>query len=441
MNQLIIQLTKYFGVIVITIYTYLGFSVFRYNDKKKQSRMYNQMYGLMICLHFMNFLALYVQTGNFKIVILYLSQLAMLVLVMLLYHWIYPNLNQLVMQNMLMLLTIGLTFLTRLSYDKAVRQFIYIGVSLVLCIAVPIIIEKWKFMNNMGWIFALFGIGLLVFVLLFGVENYGATNWLNLGFIQLQPSEFVKILFVISMAGLLSKYHDFKHIVLITVLAAVHVLVLVFGKDLGGALIFFVTYVFMLYVSTRKAWYLFAGLGSGIVSAYIAYQHFYHVRVRVMAWQDPWSLIDKQGYQVAQSLFAIGTGGWFGMGLGQGLPNSIPVVSSDFIFSGISEEFGAVFAIFVVLICVSCFVMFINIAMKFKNEFYKLIALGFSVMYAFQVFLNIGGVTKLIPSTGVTLPLISAGGSSMLSTIIIFNMIQGLYILNQNGECLNEEKK
>ena len=350
------------------------------------------------------------------------------------YHWIYPNINELVMQHMMMLLTIGFVFMARLSYNVAVRQVTFSCIGVVGCLIVPIIVEKFKKLKSLSYVLAVLGIILLLAVLLFGVENNGATNWIKLGNIQIQPSEFVKLLFVFSMAGLLADVRSFKQVVIVSILAAIHVLILVAGTDLGGALIFFITYVVMLTVATRKMLYLFAGLGAGSVAAVIAYNLFSHVRVRVMAWQDPWSLIDRQGYQVAQSLFAIGTGGWLGMGLTQGLPNSIPVVTSDFIFAAISEEMGAIYAICLTLICMSCFIMFINISMKLKETYYKLIALGFSIMYAFQVFLNIGGVTKLIPSTGVTLPLISAGGSSLLTTIVMFNVIQGLYLLNQKKE-------
>lgn len=124
------------------------------------------------------------------------------------------------------------------------------------------------------------------------------------------------------------------------------------------------------------------------------------------------------------------------MGLGEGLPSRIPVAESDFIFSAISEELGAFFAICLILVEVSCFILFINIALKMTRRFYKLTALGLAVEYIFQVFLTIGGVTKFIPSTGVTLPLVSYGGSSVISTIILFCIIQGMYVLN----CQEEEK-
>ena len=120
------------------------------------------------------------------------------------------------------------------------------------------------------------------------------------------------------------------------------------------------------------------------------------------------------------------------MGLFQGMPEKIPVADEDFIFSAVSEEMGLIFALCIILICVSCYVMFLNIAMQLHNMFYKMVALGLGTCYIFQAFLNIGGVTKFIPSTGVTLPLVSYGGSSLLSTMMMFGIVQGLYVLRQD---------
>ena len=152
------------------------------------------------------------------------------------------------------------------------------------------------------------------------------------------------------------------------------------------------------------------------------------MRVRVTAFLDPMGNITDAGYQIAQSLFAIGTGGWLGMGIGQGAPDTIPVVAADFIFAAICEELGVVFGMCLILLCLSCFIMFMNISMKFDDPFFKLVALGLSVAYIFQVFLTIGGVIKFIPLTGVTLPLVSYGGTSVAVTCCVFAVIQGLYI-------------
>ena len=224
-------------------------------------------------------------------------------------------------------------------------------------------------------------------------------------------------------------------------MAAAHVLILVISTDLGAALIFFVVYLIMLYVATRQPLYAVAGLGAGVLAAVAGYHLFSHIQVRVEAWQDPIATYTGSGYQVAQSLFAIGTGGWFGTGLFQGQPDTIPVAETDFIFSAITEEMGVIFGLCIILICVSCYVMFLNIAMELHNRFYKYVALGLGTCYIFQVFLQIGGVTKFIPSTGMTLPFVSYGGSSMLSTMIMFGIIQGLYIVREDEEEQIEKEK
>jgi cell division protein FtsW (lipid II flippase) len=216
----------------------------------------------------------------------------------------------------------------------------------------------------------------------------------------------------------------------------------VLEKDLGAALVYFMVYLVMLFVATNSKFYFFSGLFSGSAAAYIAYKLFDHVKVRVTAWKDPWSNIESSGYQIAQSLFAIGTGSWFGVGLCQGMADRIPVPESDFIFSAIAEEMGVLYSLCIILVCISCFIMFVMVAMRTKRTFYKMLAMGFGMCYVFQLFLNIGGVTKFIPSTGVTLPLVSYGGSSILSSIIIFNLIQGVYIIAaREEEAISEQQR
>ena len=171
-----------------------------------------------------------------------------------------------------------------------------------------------------------------------------------------------------------------------------------------------------------------------VVASLAGYRLFAHVRNRVRAFMDPFLDIEGNGYQVAQSLFAIGTGGWFGLGLMAGSPGSIPEVSKDFMFAAISEEMGGLVAVCVILISLSNFLMFMNISMAIEKTYLRLMAVGLAVSYGFQVILTIGGVTKFIPLTGITLPLVSYGGSSLMSTLVTFSLIQGLYILEGNGE-------
>jgi cell division protein FtsW (lipid II flippase) len=186
-------------------------------------------------------------------------------------------------------------------------------------------------------------------------------------------------------------------------------------------------------MSTHNYWYLGAGIFGLLISSIVSYRMFDHIKVRVTAFLDPWTYIDDKGYQITQSLFAIGTGGWFGMGLTLGSPDRIPVVERDFIFSAISEEFGCIFSLCLILICISTFLMFMHIAMTINDAYYRLAVVGFAVNYAFQIFLTVGGATKFIPLTGVTLPLVSYGGSSVLATLIMFSIVQGVYISNKDN--------
>ena len=299
---------------------------------------------------------------------------------------------------------------------------------------IPFFISRLKFFRNLAWMYAIAGITLLGVVAVLGAVSHGAKLSFTVAGITIQPSEFIKIIFVFFVAAMYHESTEFIQVVKTTTVAALHVIILVLSKDLGAALIFFIAYMVMLYVATRKIYYFLGGLLCGCLASVVGYYLFSHVRVRVIAWQDPLANFEREGNQISNSLFAIGTGGWFGMGLNQGMPNKIPEVKQDFIFSAVSEELGGIFALCLILVCVSCFLMFLNIAMQMKDSFYKLVALGLGTIYGFQVFLSVGGDIKFIPSTGVTLPLVSYGGSSLLSTLIIFAIIQGLYLLREREE-------
>lgn len=326
-------------------------------------------------------------------------------------------------------MAIGFVILTRLSYDKAVRQFIIAVISCVLAFIIPKLMEMVPNPAGFVWVYAALGIFLLLVVLLLGSVTNGSRLSFAVFGITFQPSEFVKIIFVFCIAALLARSAAFWNIALSALIAGAHVLILVLSKDLGSALIYFVAYVVMVYLATGKERYLFAGAFSGGFFAYVAYHLFAHIRVRVQAWRDPWSVIDREGYQITQSLFAIGCGGLFGLGMGQGSPSSIPYVETDFIFSAVVEELGILFSFCLLLVYMSCFIVFMQIALSLKDTFARLAVSGLGVVYIFQIFLTIGGGIKFIPLTGVTLPLISYGGSSVLSTILMFAMIQGLYLL------------
>ena len=440
MELFIVEMARYVIILLFALYTFYSFRAFAGHNKQRQNRVFAAQRTLTLLLHTVMSAILIMENKDIMYVGLWAAEFAFYLIFIKVYQACYKGLSKLVLNNMMMCMMVGFVILGRLASDYAVHQIILAAAAMVLCIFVPLIIEKFRILEKMGWYFAVIGIVFLMLVFVIGVEKYGSRNWISVGGIAIQPSEFVKILYVFFMASLLSQTTKFKHIVIISAVAAVHVVILVAEKDLGAALIYFVTYIFVLYVATTKVQYLGAGLAGGTLASIVADHLFSHVKTRVQAWRDPWAEIRGGGYQVAQSLFAIGTGGFIGMGLGKGLPGSVPVVESDFVFSAISEELGGVFAICLIMVYLSSYIMFVNIAMKMKKQFYKLTAFGLSVVFIFQVFLCVGGVTKFIPSTGVTLPLISYGGSSIVTTIIIFSVIQGMYVLNgKEEESLEEE--
>ena len=439
MVNVIVELSKYVIILAIAIYTFECFAIFGFEDPHTKNSILRRQNVLMFLMHFVAFMVMFLQTEEKKMLGFYGMQVILFTAILVLYHLIYPKVSRLVVNNMCMLLAIGFIMITRLSYELAVKQFIIATGALIISLFIPVIIRKVKALSEWRKFYAIAGIVMLAIVIVGGRVTGGAMLAIKIGGFTLQTSELVKIIFVFFVAASFQKDRSFKNIVVTTVVAALHVLILVASKDLGAALIIFAVYLVMLYVATEQARYVFLGLSAGSVASVGAYYLFSHVRVRVLAWKDPFAIYQNGGQQVAQSLMAIGTGSWFG--LMQGAADKIPVAESDFIFSAIAEEMGLIFGICLILICVSVYIMFLNISMQLKNSFYKMVALGVGTCYIFQVFLTIGGVTKFIPSTGVTLPLVSYGGSSVLSTIIMFAIIQGLYILREDEEEDIERKK
>lgn len=442
MVHFITEISKYLIIILFAVYTFLSYAVLKYKDGGERARkMYKWQVFCMMFLHLDAFLVLFAHYEEIKVAVFYAVQVAFILFMFLIYKIIYRRSAKLIVNHMCMLMIIGFIILTRLNFDNAVRQFEIACIAAVLSIFVPILIRKMKALRKFTWLYAGIGVVALGAVMALGATTYGAKLSFTIAGVTVQPSEFIKIVFVFFCACMLYNVKDFKRILITTIAAAVHVLILVASTDLGAALIFFITYIVMLYVATRNPLYLFGGLGVGALAALLASKVFSHVRVRIIAWQDPFGNIEQEGYQVSQSLFGIGTGGWEGSGLFQGMPESIPVRDSDFVFAAISEEMGGIFALCIVLVCFSCYLMTLNIAMQIKDMFYKLIALGLGTVYGVQVVLCIGGVIKFIPSTGVTLPFVSAGGSSILCTIVMFAIIQGLYILRQDEGDSDERSK
>lgn len=438
MELYVSEFSKYVITLLIAFYTYESFAVFRKKQESERNGIYTRQNILMFGLHFSCFIVICFETEDITYLFFYAFQQIVLYAAVVLFRMLYPKTNRLLVNNMCMLLTVGFVILTRLSLGKAIRQFIIVMISMVIALVIPFLVSRFRFLKEWKWIYAAAGIVALGIVLVLGQTTYGSKLSYTIAGLTFQPSEFVKIIFVFFVASALYKAAGFFEVFTTAVIAAAHVIILVCSKDLGSALIFFVVYIMMVVVASKNWLYLLAGAAGGSVAAYLAYQVFPHIQVRVQAFKDPWSVIDSTGYQITQSLFAITSGGWFGLGLFKGTPESIPFVEADFIFSAIVEELGLLFALCVILICVSSFVMFMDISMNLKDKFYQLTAFGLGVTYIFQVFLTIGGGCKFIPLTGVTLPFISYGGSSVLTTLIMFSVTEGLSMIQ--AEEAEEEK-
>ncbi len=320
-------------------------------------------------------------------------------------------------------------------------QLTWFSVAVVLFVAVLILVPDHRRLQRFTYTFGLVGLVLLVLPLapVIGTTVNGATLWIRVGGFSLQPAEISKILLTVFFAGYLMEKRDslslvrtkflglgfprLKDLGPIVIAWGVSLCVLVFQRDLGTSLLFFGLFVFMLYIATqRRSWLMLGGilfaLGAGL-----SYLMFGHVRARVTIWIDPWAYADDSGYQIVQSLYGLANGGIFGAGLGQGFPNFVPFANTDFIVAAIGEELGLT-GIFALLLLYALVVeRGFRIAISVRDSFGQLLAVGLSITLAVQVFVIVGGVTKLIPLTGLTTPFLSYGGSSLIANWVIIALL------------------
>lgn len=323
----------------------------------------------------------------------------------------------------------GLIMIYRVAPDLIIKQLAWIFIGYVFYFVSSFVSRHYEVFYNFkygDYIYLTISFILLLSTLVLGKDIGGSKNWLTFGSISLQPSELVKIIYIIFLARFLKNRRTTKDIIIIGVITLIFVGILVIEKDLGTALLFYLTTTFMIFIATSSVIYTSI---SGLILCFggiISYFIFNHVRVRIEAWLNPWMDVPGKTYQIAQSLFAIGAGGFFGTGLGMGHPEYIPVVASDFIFSAISEEFGMLGSVAVILVYLVIMYRGIRVALDAKDEFGALVAVGLTSMFSLQVFTIIGGVIKFIPLTGVTLPFVSYGGSSMIMSFLTLGMLNGI---------------
>ncbi len=436
MSSLILDISKYVIVVMMAFYVSSSFVALKRRDDDFRRGIYVWLELLTLGFYVLglgNIFLNHAKTGNTDLLrpVALLGFIEFLVLLFfpMIFRAIYRDVHRLLLCQMQMLMAIGFVILARLNPNHGKRQLIIIGSSLVLFMIVPMLIQKWTFLKRIPWVYGGVGIGGLMLVLIRGRMVNGSRLNYNFWGLIFQPSEVIKVVFAFFIAGLLAENVKHKRVFLSAGLAAIHVLALVASRDLGSALIYFVMYVAVVYVASGKHHYLIAGMIGGAGAAVVSYFLFSHVQTRVKIWIDPWADIDNKGYQLTQSLFGLATGSWFGMGLGHGSPKTIPYVEEDFVFSAVGEEMGVFFAILLILLCLSIVLAALMMAGRVRDPFYRLVAVGLGICYGVQVILTIGGGTGFIPLTGVTLPLISNGGTSALVTIVLFGVLQGIYMI------------
>lgn len=426
MTTWILALSNYILVFLLALYVPAAFATMW--TRRWEAGFTRCMGCCRYLLHGVGFFVLYLAQGEFRILPLYFFELAFFILADLIQRRIFERGIPVLYQNMMLLLSVGFIMLTRLEFQSALKQFLMAVVAYCLCSFLPWICRKFPGLMRLGLIYTLSGTVLLLVVVIAGSEVFGAKNWLTIKNITFQPSEFVKLTFILAMAALLVREAGgkYRNLLLVSTAAAFHVGLLALSNDFGGALIFFTVYLLMLFVVSADVLFPLAAMLSGGLAAFLAYRYSGHIKERVLAWQNPFSCIEDEGYQIARSLFAIGNGEWFGCGIGNGMPKTVPVVKSDFIFAGISEEFGAIFAVLLLCIYINCMIWMMALALERKQPFFFAVTTGAVALFGVQLFLNVGGVIKMIPSTGVTLNFISYGGSSLFSSVFLFQGIQAM---------------
>ena len=326
------------------------------------------------------------------------------------------------------LCALGVLVLYATNPDYAYQQALYYGVGLVamvVCIYLVRIVRHWKLPV---YLMMPVSLALLALPLLIGRETNGAKNWFYVGSLSVQPSEIVKL----SLLLIISHFMSRRKLLPWLIFAVGCLGLLMLQKDLGTALMYYGVTLMLFYASSGSLLLTGFGLAGGAGAAVLGYKMFAHVKRRVAIWQNPWIDYDNAGYQLVQSLMAIASGGIFGVGLGLGYPRTIPVYHTDFIFAVICEQFGVLFGLCVLLMYVAIIWRGATIARAARTSFHGLLAMGATLMIGLQTFVIIGGVIKLIPLTGVTMPFVSYGGTSLVSSLCLVGLMQGVASLNED---------
>mgnify|MGYP003333035279 CR=1 FL=1 len=336
---------------------------------------------------------------------------------------------------------LGYVMIARLSDRLAGLQTTWTFVGVAAFALTLIVVRRVNDLVRFKWIFFAVGAGLLLLPVVpgLGFSSGGARIWVSVGPINFQPGEFAKLALALFFAAYLAESRELisrgtwqvgRFLLpeprdLLPLLGAwgFSVVLMVGQKDLGSSLLFFTLFVVMVWVATEKASFMALGLAMFATSATIAYFLFDHVQTRVSIWLDPWRSYSGKGYQIAQSMFALGSGGMGGTGLGLGDPTRIPEAKNDFIFAAIGEELGLFGATAILIAFLLIIGAGLRTAMRAKRDFAKLLAVGLTTIIGVQAFIIIGGVIRVVPLTGITLPFVSYGGSSLVANYVLLALL------------------
>ena len=330
-----------------------------------------------------------------------------------------------------MMMILGVIMICRLDYTLGIKQIFWYVISIGGFYAALFFYKLIKNLAKLKWLYFFVSIGLYVLTLAIGVRSGGAQNWIVIAGHYIQPAEFIRILYVLFLACYFSGdkkgvWHGISEKYIINLCAYVFMGFLLLQREWGITVLFFIIYMFLEYIYECDFKLITANALIAAIGGCLGYMGLYHIQVRVQVWLDPWTDVASKGYQIAQSLFAMSAGGWFGSGVGLGRPDLIPAVSSDFIFSAICEEMGMFGGVALILLYFIFAYRGMKIALMLPDSFDKCVVIGITAMFAVQTFIIIGGVIKMIPMTGITLPFVSYGGSSLLSSFIALGVMQAI---------------
>ncbi len=431
MNLFIITLAKYIFTLLGIIFVYQNVKFIygeRYEVQYNIFDLSNRQFAInLIFVLVAGFVSLLAAENSGETFLFYSELLGVLIIGRVVLKRLFRYGCPILFNNVFFLVSIGLIMLNRIRFTTAHAQLVYFTIGIMAMVIAYIGLKYIKNLVMFRYVFLALSFILLLMPFFYGESSFGSLNWVSIGGFSFQPSELVKLTFVFYLATYFAKKVTMKRTFVSIGVSISLILILVLQNDFGASLMFFTIFMMIMYVATGSKGLFALGYSAVAVASFVAYHFIDHIKVRVDIWLNPYNYPLDQGYQILQSIYAITTYAPFGTGLYNGDPKSIPVVESDLIFSAISEEFGAIIGLAMISMYMVIFYRGVHIALRVRKKEYSYIALGFTIILLFQTFLIIGGITKFVPLTGVTMPFVSYGGTSLVVSLLIIGVLQYLH--------------